>query len=330
MDAIFAPLEQVGVKAKSLRNDGKLPIIVEGGGIEGGNCQVDGSVSSQFVSSLLIACLKGREKSVVSIKNPSIQVSTPYIEATIKVIRAFGFRILVRKSEEGNYVSFEIPGNQSAPGRKFSVPGDMSSGAVLISAAIAANGSVRLSNFQGKSFPQSDSAIIPIARKLGAIVRVMKGSISIKSGKIRIQNQIPLDLRNSPDLVPAIAGLSAATGAQISISNIGHLRFKESDRISVLSRELSKIGIETQETESTLRVIGSSMQLSASDSVTICPEGDHRMLMALTIAGLSGKFGSLYIEDPDCVKKSYPLFISDLQKLCHDKTTVELVNLRGN
>ncbi|HXQ93051.1 MAG TPA: hypothetical protein VN739_08595, partial [Nitrososphaerales archaeon] len=129
-----------------------------------------------------------------------------------------------------------------------------------------------------------------------------------------------------PDIVPIIAGLAAATGSRVHLSNIGHLRFKESDRIGVLSRELSKIGVSTRETHSTLSIMNSNNDLS-SKVVKIDPENDHRMLMALTIAGLSGRFGVLLIQDPDCVRKSYPSFVNDIQKLCHEKSTVRIVNL---
>ncbi len=328
MQAIFEPLFQLGVKVKSLSEVGRLPIAIEGGGIPGGNCEVDGSISSQFVSSLLISCVKAERDSTVSIKNPEDQVSAPYIDATIRIMRQFGFKISVKRSGSGRYASFNIPGRQHSTGRKFAVPGDMSSGAALVGAALAARGELRLTNVGRKEFPQPDSAIVPIARRFGAEVAAENGSLSVRFRNRKTKKELFLDLRNSPDLVPTVAGLAAATGTQASISNIGHLRFKESDRISVLSRELSKIGVRMQETKSDLRILGVESRPREGDTL-ICPEGDHRMVMALTIAGLSGRFGSISIEDPDCVGKSYPSFVADLQKLCHEKSTLKIIAPRN-
>jgi 3-phosphoshikimate 1-carboxyvinyltransferase len=325
MDYLFEPLSQLGVIAKSQHGDGRLPVIVEGGGIEGGECVVDGSISSQFVSSLLISCLASRRKSIIKIKDPKQQVSSPYIDATICVMRSFGFKIRAHKIDEEYYESFEIPAKQSIRGKKFVVPGDMSSCAALVGAVIATNGKIKITNVGSERFPQPDSRIIPLARLFGASAATKEKSITLVSHQQANYDPLELDMKKSPDLVPAVAGLAAATGSMIKIKNIGHLRFKESDRIKILSRELSKIGIRTKETEASLEVDGSTTNVVEGTKL-ISPEGDHRMFMALTIAGLSGRFGEIFIEDPNCVKKSYPSFISDLQKLCHEKSTLRLVN----
>jgi len=325
MEPIFEPLSQLGTRVRSTNNDGKLPVEVEGGGITGGDCQIDGSISSQFVSALLLSCEKARKNTIISIKNPEAQVSTPYIEATLQVLRTFGFKIQISKSESGKYSSFKIQANQSVKCSKFSVPGDMSSAAALIGAAMAARGSIRLTN-SNEEFPQSDSAILPIAKQFGAKIARKNSVLSISFRDQKQQERLSLDCKDSPDLVPTVAGLAAATGTPLLIKNIEHLRFKESDRIGVLARELSKIGVATHETRSTLRVSSFELGTDKVDNTLICPEGDHRMLMALTIAGLSGSFGSIYVEDPNCVRKSYPSFVADLQKLCHEKSTLKIVS----
>lgn len=326
MGTVFQPLSQLGVQVRSLNSDGKLPILIEGGGIIGGKCEIDGSISSQFVSSLLISCVKAEKDTIVSIKNPEDQVSEPYVEATVQVMKEFGFKIRAERSASRKYISFTIPGRQTISGRQFTVPGDMSSGAALIGACIAAQGKLRLTNAGEKKFRQPDSFMVPVAKQFGAKVLAKNDVISASFQNEEARKKISLDLRDSPDLVPVVAGVAAATGMQISIRNIEHLRFKESDRIHVLSRELSKIGVRNEETKSTLSILGAE---TAPRNVMafLCPNGDHRILMALTIAGLSGRFGTLFIEDPNCVKKSYPSFIADIQKLCHDRTTLEIVNL---
>ena len=325
MQTIFEPLSKLGVKVKSINENGKLPVTIEGGGIDGGSCEIDGSTSSQFVSSLLISCTKAAGDTVISIKNPEDQVSEPYIEATIQVIRGFGFRIRGEKSSSGRYTSFGIPGKQSVNGCEFAVPGDMSSGAALIGACIAVRGRVKLTNTGAGKFHQPDSAVIPLARHFGARVLIDGDSMKVSVQDKRVRRRITLNLRDSPDLVPTIAGVAAATETRISISKIGHLRIKESDRIGVLSRELCKMGVKTEQTESSLSVLGACAK-ERPETTFLSPEGDHRMLMAFAIAGLSGKFGTIFIRDPGCVKKSYPSFITDLQKLCHEKSSLKIVN----
>ena len=314
MEPIFEPLSRLGVNCRSINNDGKLPVVVEGGGIKGGTCEIDGTISSQFVSSLLISCVRAESDTIVSIKDPDNQVSKPYIESTLRVMASFGFRIKVERSRDHGFRAFEIPSNQIVEGKEFKVPGDFSSAAALIGVTLAAEGTIRISNAGFKGFSQSDSEILPIARQFGAKIRSKNNILFIKSSNKRLSKPLTLDLKDAPDLVPIIAGLAAATGRQVSIENIGHLRFKESDRIGVLSKELSKIGVPTRETESTLSIMNSD-PADSNKVVKIDPANDHRMLMALTIAGLSGRFGVLLIQDPDCVRKSYPSFVKRYPKI---------------
>lgn len=327
MQEIYDALSQLGVGCRYGRKNGHLPILIEGGGIEGGRCEVDGSISSQFISSLLISCTQAQSNCKIRLLNPSRLVSIPYIEATLRVLSAFGFKIKTISSPTLPYLGFEIKGNQKVNGRRFSLPGDMSTAAALIGAAIASRGNVRLLGVN-KGLPQSDSVIVRIARKFGARIRENKASLSAQMIESK-HGWINFSLANSPDIVPVVVGLSAAMGRGVGISEIGHLRFKESDRLSVLSRELTKLGLKTSEGKSSIQVSGEmSPARQIRKPIVLDPDRDHRMLMALTIAGLSGRFGELRIKDPDCVKKSYPSFVSDLQKLCHEKQTLKLVNVK--
>ena len=95
MEAVFGSLAQLGVNCRSVNADGKLPVVVEGGGIRGGQCDIDGSVSSQFISSLLISCVRARNDTTIRIMNPKKLVSKPYILATLKVLSWFGFEVQV-------------------------------------------------------------------------------------------------------------------------------------------------------------------------------------------------------------------------------------------
>ena len=175
MHAILESLAQLGVECSYIGNKGKLPIAIKGGGIVGGNCSVDGSISSQFISSLLISCTKARKDCTIRIKNPSSIVSKPYIAATIAVLSYFGLKI----DTLPNLAGYRVKANQTARNRIFQVPGDMSAGAALVCATLAASGKSDLFGVNPK-FPQPDDAVVRIASNLGADLKGNGGSIYVR------------------------------------------------------------------------------------------------------------------------------------------------------
>ncbi|MDG6922266.1 MAG: 3-phosphoshikimate 1-carboxyvinyltransferase [Nitrososphaerota archaeon] len=325
MQSIFESLAELGVRCSYENEVGKLPVLINGGGIKGGDCSVDGSISSQFISSLLISCTRARSDCLIRIKDPTKLVSKPYIDATLAVLSHFGL-VVEPLMSEASYAGFRIIGNQVAKPSKLAIPGDMSSAAAIIGTTLAADGS---SDLQGinESFPQSDAAFIPIAERFGALIQERQSHLSVKSKRTKSRD-LEFDLKESPDIVPVVAGLAAALGRRVKISNVGHLRFKESDRLSVLSRELRKLGVKTRETQTTLAILDSNNDSRGTQwDIVIDPAKDHRMLMALTIAGLSGRYGKILIRDPDCVRKSYPTFVRDMQKMCGEKETIKILEV---
>ena len=124
MESIFESLSELGVKCSYEKEKGKLPITIEGGGISGGECTVDGSISSQFISSLLISCTRAKNDCTIRIRDPSKLVSKPYIDATLAVLSYYGLEVKPFSSKLG-YAGFRIKANQHAKPRKFSVPGDI-------------------------------------------------------------------------------------------------------------------------------------------------------------------------------------------------------------
>ena len=330
MQPLLVALAELGVYCYSEKEDGTLPIVVEGRGIPGGLCAIDGSVSSQFISSLLISCVKAYTPCTIKIKNPSKLVSVPYLRATSSVLKHFGFE----RSFEHKSSSYKVPGNQSARGKDFAVPGDMSSAASLIAVAVASLGKVRLLGVDS-SFPQSDFDFLGTARKFGAKVVQTKNSVSVDASGLpenAKKRKITLDLKDSPDLGPVTAGLGAARGVrELTIKNIAHLRFKESDRISAISKEFRKLKVPTRETSSSLSIFAKDDAKKGKPSrkpILLESYDDHRIVMALAVAALSGRFGEVMISNPACVKKSYPNFISDVQKLVREPGLVRIVKRR--
>jgi 3-phosphoshikimate 1-carboxyvinyltransferase len=333
MQPLLDALAQIGVRCYSRNSDGKLPVVVESTGIEGGDCVVDGSISSQFISALLIACTHARNDTTLKILDVRKAVSFPYIDATISVLNCFRFEIQSKRS--GFSQVFFIKANQTEiKGRPFSVPGDMSSAAALIGATLAARGRIRMYGANLK-VPQADSAFLNIAEKLGAKVSTKSGSRSIQvdaksSAKLKSRKLLMLNLKNSPDLVPVVVGTAAAVGRDVKITNVAHLRFKESDRLGTLAREYKKLGLEMTEKKDSLTISAGKFQRKGNESRSdlLSSHNDHRILMSLTIAGISGKFGEFSISNPSCVKKSYPSFVSDLKSLMQDERVISLIKRR--
>ncbi len=328
MQPMLDALGQLGVECYSQHSDGCLPVAVEGKGIKGGNCIVDGSISSQFISSLLIACTKAENDTTIRVAMPSKLVSEPYIEATFAVLKHFGFAV----SADAAKWRFRVKGNQKAKANSFKIPGDMSSAASLIAATLACKGKLHLLGVDIR-LPQPDATFLDISRKFGANISRSQGSVLVEPKKKEVSlGPLVFNMKRCPDLVPIVSGLAAAIGTKVKITNVAHLRFKESDRLSTISRELRKLGVRTKETKDSITIFAASLAKNAilrRKPILLDPENDHRILMALTVASLSGRFGEVLISDPSCVNKSYPEFVLDLQRLLHQRGLIEIVRRGG-
>ncbi len=329
MKPLLDALAQLGVECYSdNKSSFTLPINVKGGGIKGGRCVIDSSMSSQFISSLVIACTRAKENCTIVISNPARSVSEPYIDATLAVLGRYGFEVKqsstrgVRGSEK-KAKEFWVRAEQVVGGRAFRVPGDMSSAAALIGAALSSGGKLELQGIDSE-LPQPDSAILGIANTFGARISVAKDRATIDAVRAVQRTKrktLIFDLKDSPDIVPVVVAIAAGTDHKARIYNVGHLRFKESDRLSTLAKEFTRLGVQIGETRDSISVLREGRKPSVAvkrKPLVLDPQNDHRMLMAFTIAGLSGRFGQFLIKDPSCVNKSYPSFIEDLQAMCRD------------
>jgi 3-phosphoshikimate 1-carboxyvinyltransferase len=296
MQPLLDALQSIGAKCTS--TNGKPPIRVTGK-ILGGEVSIPGNLSSQFISALLI-CAPLTEKGINLIIKENL-VSKPYLDATISTMRNFGVTVQTLIP----YKRYNVVPQIYKP-CSFTVPIDFSSLALLLSAATLNGENVVIHGNIG-NLPQGDEVIIDILEQLGV-------SVSIKEEQITIQSPEKLnggrfDLSNSPDLLPPLAILALKTSSPIEIVNVKHARLKETDRISILSRELVKIGIKIHEKED-------GMILESPDKLrgaTLSSENDHRLFMAFCIAGTF--VGNCIVTDPESVTVSYPDFINEMNRL---------------
>ncbi|MCH8086006.1 MAG: 3-phosphoshikimate 1-carboxyvinyltransferase [Nitrosopumilus sp.] len=296
MQPLLDALSSIGAQCSS--TDGKPPIKIKGK-ISGGNVTIPGNFSSQFISALLISAPLTEKGINLTIKGNL--VSKPYIDATIATMREFGVSVQTLIPYKRYNI---IP--QIYKSTTFTVPIDFSSLALILSAAVLNGGEITVKSSIG-NLPQGDEVFIDILEHLGVNIIINDKEIQIKSPEKLKGGKF--DLSNSPDLLPPLAILALKTSSPIEIVNVKHARFKETDRIAIISRELVKLGIKVQEKEDGL-ILQSSENLIGAE---LNSENDHRLFMAFCIAGMY--IGDCIISDPESVRISYPNFVEEMNNL---------------
>ncbi len=296
VSGIEAALEKLGVSVKS--NNSLLPIEVSSM-LKGGSAEVDGSLSSQFLTGLLMALPLAEKDSVIKVDSLK---SREYIDITIDVLKKFGVRV-----ENHGYNEFKIPGGQKYKPANISVEGDWSGAAFLLCAGAIA-GSVSVTGLNSESY-QPDRAVITALKKCGAEVTVEKNVIHVKSGNLY---GFEFDATECPDLFPPLAALAFYCKGESVIWGAGRLKHKESDRGAAIISEFEKMGGSVRIDKDCMIIRGSSLTGGLADS-----HGDHRMAMACAIAAL-GSSGAVVIDHAECVNKSYNEFYDDMIKLGAD------------
>jgi len=279
-----------------------IPLTVRPGRLRGGRLAVKGTLSSQFISALLITCPSLQEHSKLLITGKSV-VSQTYITMTQQVLKGAGITINKRGSK-----TFSIQGQQRFKGLKeFHVPSDYGLVAFLLAAAALTKSRVSITgNFTNK-FSQSDEAILPLLRKMGVKFKKTANLIQI-NGPFQL-NGGQFSLKDCPDLVPIMTVLAVFARGKTRLYHIGHVRSKESDRISDLRKELLKIGADIKEKRDQITI---EPKAHYRKNCLLNPHRDHRLAMAFSVLGI--KLGAR-VKDIECVSKSYPEFVKDFKCL---------------
>ena len=297
MSMMIEPLKELGVEVRD--GGGRLPIEVKGP-MRGGRVVVDGSMSSQFITGLLIALPVAERDTTIEVHGA---VSTPYIDMTLDTLKRFGIEVMYH---EGDYSEFCIEGGQHYEAIDYTIECDWSAAAaIMVAAAIA--GEVTISNISTLS-RQADTAICRALERAGASLIIEQDTITVAHRKLEA---FTFDATQCPDLFPALVALAAASEGVTTLYGIERLRGKESDRAEVLRDEYAKLGIdiELDYDENVMRVVGGEPHAAKVDS-----HDDHRIAMSLAITGLRLD-EELCIKNRECVAKSYPSFFEDLESL---------------
>lgn len=293
MSLISDALSSLGVDCET--NNGFLPIKVKGP-IKGGMIEVDGSLSSQVLTGLIMALPLAENDSVIKVKDLK---SIPYIDMTLATMHDFGIKI-----SHSNYEEFYIPGKQSYQPTDYIVEGDWSGASFLLVAGAIA-GRIEVSGLNPNS-PQADRKIMKALQDSGAIIQAKESSITVSKADLKAFN---FDATHCPDLFPPLVALAAHCKGTSVISGVERLVHKESNRSEALLKEMGKLGIP-------IRVSGNEMFIDGLADIKaahIDSHNDHRIAMAATVVALPGNV-SIDIQGADCINKSYPDFYNDMIK----------------
>lgn len=285
MAPLVRALNSLGVRVEGTR----LPIEVIGGRVSGNSVEVDASVSSQFVTALLLLA----SKVGLRVRWNGI-VSGPYVEMTLRTMEAFGVEF---ERDEGIMV---YPG---VKGTVFKIPGDYSSASFFLVAG-ALYGKIRVRNLDPRDV-QADMALIEILREVGAEVRVGVDYVEVERKDLR---PFEIDCSPFPDLFPVLSVLAAYAPGR-SVIRGKQLRYKESDRVRAMAINLSRMGVNVRELPDGLEIRG-----GAPKGAMVKGFNDHRITMAMAIAALGAR-GKTIITDFRSVSKSYPSFFKDLRRV---------------
>jgi len=293
MSMIEEALNQLGVKCKS--TDGFLPLTIRGP-LAGGKIEIDGSVSSQLLTGLLMALPLASKDSEIKVRNLK---SKPYIDMTIQLLNSFGISIMT-----SDYNLFRIPGNQKYKPNSYTVEGDWSGGAFLLVAG-AINGQLCVKGLRNDS-KQSDMAVLKALEIAGAKLTLGEDHIDISRSQLKA---FEFNATESPDLFPPLVALASYCKGVSAIKGVTRLIYKESNRANTLKEEFGKMNIKIEIADDMMFVTGGRPQGARVES-----HDDHRIAMAVAVASL-GASGKISIRDSQCVAKSYPHFFEDLRQL---------------
>ena len=292
-------LQQLGAKVRLLNGPPGPPVEILAQGLPGGTARIKGSVSSQFLSAILMAA-PGAEKDV-TLEIDDTLVSVPYVEMTLALMERFGVHV-----ENRDFQEFHIPGKQTyhSPG-DFFVEGDASSASYFLAGAAITGGTVTVHGCGTESL-QGDSKFAEVLEQMGAETQWQPHSVTVRGNTLK---GVDLDMNRMPDAAMTLAVAALFAEGTTKIRNVYNWRLKETERMKAVTTELRKLGAEVEEGEDYL-IIDPPDQIQSTEIETY---DDHRMAMAFSLAACGAE--SVTILDPGCVSKTFPDYFEVLKSV---------------
>ena len=297
MAELLTALAQLGIPAKSLHDNGCPPIRIDGGLVTGGPVEIDCGISSQYLSGLLLMAPMTRDGLEIEvIKGP---VSRPYVDLTLDVMQRFGVAV-----EHQGYTHFKVAGGQSYRPGNYAVEPDCSQAGYFWAAAAICGSEIKVLKINRDS-DQGDLGFIRVLEKMGCRLGFDADGITVTGGSLKA---VTVDMGDMPDLVPTLAVVAAFAEGTTLMTNVAHLRAKESDRLAAVAAELGKIGVKAACGSDSIAVTG-----GRPTGARIKTYDDHRIAMSFSLVGL--RVPGISIENEDCVSKSFPNYWSVFEAL---------------
>ena len=290
-------LGQIGIRARSVNNNGCPPVEVTGGIIAGGSIDLKCGTSSQFLSALLL--MAPYTKKGIDINVVEGPVSRPYVDMTVDVMEKLGVEVM-----RDGYERFRVDGGQSYMAGPYMVEPDCSQAGYFWAAAAISGAGIKVKGIT-KNSRQGDVRFTELLVAMGCEILHEKDGITISGGQL---SAITADMADMPDMVPTLAVVAAFAKGTTVIENVAHLKAKESDRLGSVVKELSKMGVEASCSDTGMMIKGGIPSGAEIDTYD-----DHRIAMSFALAGL--KVPGISIRDERCVEKSFPDFWNVFQGL---------------
>jgi 3-phosphoshikimate 1-carboxyvinyltransferase len=271
---------------------------VDGGSLKGGTVRIRGEKSSQFLSSMLL--VGSYADTGIHIEVDGVLASPVYVDLTVSVMKAFGVRV-----ERIGANGFHVAPHQRYRRTEYAIEADASAASYGFGAAAITAGEVTVAGTRRQSL-QADSGFAEILQRMGCHVQESDRGVNVaREGTLRGTD---IDMHGMPDVVPTLAVVALFAEGTTRIRNVAHLRYKESDRLQALSGELKKTGATIVELEDGLDITPTRLHGAQLD-----PRSDHRLAMSFALIGL--RVPGIRIANPGCVKKSFPRYWDELEKL---------------
>ncbi len=282
-------LHQLGVDAVSEAGTGCPPVRLTAAGLRGGETTVRADVSSQFLSGLLLAAPRAARPLTVTLAGP--RVSEPYIDMTVAMLRTWGADVTATPT------GYSVQPGLTAPAGPYAIEPDASAASYFWAAAAIAGGRVTVTGL-GRDALQGDVRFVDVLAGMGCRVTASAAGITVEGGPLR---GIDVDMGDISDTVMTLAAVACFAAGPTRVTNVGHIRHKETDRIAALATELRKLGAGVAEQADGLTI--TPQPLTGCEVATY---DDHRMAMSLALVGL--RVPGVVVADPGCVAKTYPNF----------------------
>ena len=291
------------------------PVRITANGLPGGETQITGDISSQFLSALLMTAPYAQN--LIEVELTTDLNSKPYVDMTLSIMKDYGVEV-----QRNGYQSFAIPiTNYQLPTANYPIESDASAASYFFAAPAICGGSVRVENISRQSV-QGDIAFLDVLQKMGCAVKESDNSITVHCPQGSSIVGIDVDMRDIPDTAQTLAVIAPFASSPTRIRGIASARVKETDRVSATCTELKRLGVQVEEHEDGMTIYptfnpsagsGQRLQPSTFKPAIVQTYNDHRMAMAFSLIGL--RFDGVTIENPSCVSKTFQNFFDVLDSL---------------